>query len=313
MQLILVVSPLCYLFQSAYPFNFTTSVVTLLGRQALGEYTHVMEERQQLPDANRLSVLASTILLAYAISPFISLPATELTLNLPGAVFSFGLNVGTLVSILVAALAGVGTDWLLRSHPIINGQSTFQHWLLPALTAWVIGVPLGTLGISPQWWAVFALGGVLLILVFVAEYIVVDLSDARHVPAIVGLTAVSFALYLILIIAVRAAGLRLYLLLPALIIPIALVSVRTLYLRLGGRWCIGWAIAIALFVGQLAAGLHYWPLPPLSYGLILLGPAYALTSMVGSIEEGRSWRTLWIEPVVMLVTMWVLAGILGGV
>jgi hypothetical protein len=270
-----------------------------------------MEERQQLPDANRLSVLASTILLAYAVSPFISLPATELNLNLPGAVFSFRLNVGTLVSVLVAALAGVGTDWLLRSHPVIRGQSTLQHWLLPALTAWVIGVPLGSLEISPQWWAVFSLGGTLLILVFVAEYIVVDLSDARQVPATVGLTAVSFALYLILTIAVRAAGLRLYLLLPALVIPIALVTIRTLYLRLGGRWQIGWAIAIALIVGQVAAGLHYWPVTPLSYGLILLGPAYALTSMVGSIEEGRSWRSLWIEPVVMLIFLWALAVILG--
>jgi hypothetical protein len=271
-----------------------------------------MEGRMQLPDANRLSVLASTILLAYAVSPYISLPVTELTLNLPGAIFSFRLNVGTLVSILVAALAGVGTDWLLRSHPASRGQSTLQHWLLPTLTAWVIGVPLGSLGISPQWWALFGFGGMLLILVFVAEYIVVDLSDARHVPAIVGLTAVSFALYLILTIAVRAAGLRLYLLLPALVIPIALVSLRTLYLRLGGRWCFGWAFAIAVIVGQIAAGLHYWPLRPLTYGLIILGPAYALTSMVGSIEEGRSWRILWIEPVVMLLIIWILAWVLSG-
>jgi hypothetical protein len=270
-----------------------------------------MEERMQLPDANRLSVLASTILLAYAVSPFISLPATELVLNLPGAIFSFQLNVDTLVAVLVAALAAVGTDWLLRSHPASRGQSTFQHWLLPALTAWVIGIPLGTLGISPQWWAVFGLGGTLLILVFVAEYIVFDLSDARHVPAIVGLTAVSFALYLILIIAVRAGGLRLYLLLPALVIPIGLVSLRTLYLRLGGRWCFAWAFAIAAIVGQVAAGFHYWPLSPLSYGLIILGSAYGLTSMVGSIEEGRSWRVLWIEPVIMVIVMWVLAWILS--
>jgi hypothetical protein len=269
-----------------------------------------MEERQQLPDANRLSVLASTILLAYAVSPFISLPEIEMNLNLPGAVFSFGLNVDTLLSVLVAALAGVGMDWLLRTHPAFHGQSTFQHWLLPALTAWVIGVPLGTLEISPQWWAVFGLGGLLLILVFVAEYIVFDLSDARHVPAIIGLTAVSFALYLTLTIAVKAAGLRLYLLLPALFIPIALVSLRTLYLRLGGRWCYSWALAIALVIGQIAAGLHYWPLTPLSYGLLLLGPAYAITGMVGSIEEGRSWRTFWIEPLLMLAIIWILAVVL---
>jgi hypothetical protein len=66
-----------------------------------------MEERQQLPDANRLSVLASTILLAYAISPFIRLPATELTLNLPGAIFSFGFQCRHTGIVLVAALAAV--------------------------------------------------------------------------------------------------------------------------------------------------------------------------------------------------------------
>lgn len=266
----------------------------------------------QLPDANRLSVLASTILLAYAVSPYINLPETELALNLPGAVFSYQLNVSTLVSLLVAMLAGVGTDWLLRGHPAVRETRTFPHWLLPALTAWVIGVTLGTIDISPQWWAVFGFGGMLLILVFVAEYIVFDLSDARHVPAIAGLTAISFALFLILAIAVRAAGLRLYLLLPALVIPFGLVSLRTLYLRLGGRWCFAWAFAIAAIVGQIATGLHYWPLKPLAYSLIILGPAYALTSAVGSIEEGRSWRNLWIEPVVMLVIMWALAWILGG-
>jgi hypothetical protein len=270
-----------------------------------------MEGRMQLPDANRLSVLASTILLAYAVSPYIDLPATELTLGLPGAIFSFRFDVSTLASLLVALLAGVGTDWLLYTHPSGRTTRTFPHWLLPALTAWVIGVTLGTLDVSLQWWAVFGFGGILLILVFLAEYIVVDLSDVRHVPATVGLTAISFALFLILAIAVRAAGLRLYLLLPALVIPFGLVSLRTLYLRLGGRWCYAWAFAIAAIVGQIAIGLHYWPFKPLSYGLILLGPAYALTSAAGSIEEGRSWRSLWIEPVAMWALMWALAWMSG--
>mgnify|MGYP007062995464 CR=1 len=67
-----------------------------------------MEERQHLPDVNRLSVLVSTILLAYALTPFVRLPERELALRIFGAVFNFRVNFNTSVSIMVAALAAVG-------------------------------------------------------------------------------------------------------------------------------------------------------------------------------------------------------------
>jgi hypothetical protein len=259
-----------------------------------------VDEHQNLPDINRLSVLAATILLAYAFTPFIKLPERSLAVQLPGFLFELTLNFNTLVSVFVAILAASGTSWLLQGHPQLGEQHTYQHWLLPALTAWAIGVPLGTSAVGLQWWAVFAFGGVLLVLVFTAEYIVVDVSDARQAPATVGLTAVSFALYLTLAIALRAAGLRLYLVLPALLVTIGLVALRTLYLRLGGRWSWSWSIAIALVVGQVVLGLHYWPISPLSFGLAVVGPAFALTSLAGSVQDGRPWRTLWVEPGLML-------------
>jgi len=95
--------------------------------------------------------------------------------------------------------------------------------------------------------------------------------------------------------------------LPALVLAIGLVALRTLYLRLGGEWGLHWAIVIAIIVGQIVVGLHYWPLRPLRFGLLLIGPAYALTSVAGSLEEGRSLRTLWVEPVLMLILLWGLA------
>jgi hypothetical protein len=273
---------------------------------------HIMEEHQHLPDANRLSVLASTILLAYALIPFVNIPGRDITINLPGIVLYFQVSFATVVSLLVAVLAAVGTDWLLQGHPHLGKRNTIQHWILPALTTWVIGVPLNTLHGSLEWWAVFAFGGILLVLVFVAEYVVVDLSDVRHAPATVGLTAVSFALFLTLAIAIRAGSFRLYLLLPALVIPMALVALRTLYLRLNGRWCVTWTTGIAFVIGQVVIGLHYWPLSPLSFGLILLGPSYGLTSMAGSLEEGQPWRTTWIEPALMMAVMWILAMFFKG-
>jgi len=276
-----------------------------------------MEEHSYLPDANRLSVLAATILLAYALTRFVEFPSREVAFQIPGLYLFFQFNFRTFVFVLVAALAAAGMDWLLSDHPSLTSRgygedkvrrvSLVPHWLLPALTAWVIGVPLGNLANGSQWWIVFGMGGVLLILVFVAEYIVVDTSDVRHPPATAGLTALSFALYLILAIAVHSAGWRLYLALPALVAAAGLVSLRTLYLRLGGRWAFAWAVGIALVVGQVAIGLHYLPLSPIRYGLLLLGPLYSLTSLAGSFEEGRGPRRWLGEPVLMIILLWGLA------
>ncbi len=270
-----------------------------------------MEEHQHLPDLDRLSVIIAAILLAYALTPFVSIQENDIVIRLPFIVFYFTLSFSTIVSIFVAALAGAGSAWMLNTHPHFSGNP-IRHSVLPALIAWVIGIPLGNMALGIQWWAVFGLGGLLLILVFIAEYIAADFSDVRHALATIGLTALAFAFFLILTISLRASGMRLYLLLPALLVPLIATVLRTLYLRLNGRWCWAWAVGISLVIAQLAIGLQYWPVSPLSYGLILLGPAYALTSVAGSLEEGRSWSSLWIEPVVLLSLTWILAVVLKG-
>lgn len=271
-----------------------------------------MTEHNHLPEINQLSVLASTILLAYALTPFINIPIAYFSLKLPFAVFSFTINFLTIVSILVATLAGFGADWLLHSHPYRQQQISLQHCLLPAMTAWVIGIPLSTLGYGLGWWALFAMGGVLLVLVFVAEYIVVDFSDTRFGPAAAGLSALSFALFLILAITIRAAGSRLYLALPGLAIPLLLISLRTLYLRSNGRWNVVWALGISMVIVQIALCLQYLPVSPLGYGLYLVAPAYALTNGAVSLEDGRPFRSVLLEQGVIMVLLFLMAFAFGG-
>ena len=255
-----------------------------------------MNDDCSYPDSNRLSVLTAMILLVYAVIPWIDIPTRSLAIELFGITFSLPLNSSTLLSLLVAVMAGAGSDWLLQGHPKYVKTGAIQHWIFPAFTAWAIGIPLNNLEVSLAWWAVFGFGGLLLILVLVAEYLVVDVTDARNTLASVFLTATSFGLFLILAISVRNGEMRLYLTLPSLALGIAAVCLRTLYLRLGGRWCFGWSIAVSVVVGQIVIGLHYWPLQPLSFGLFLSGPAYALTSLAGALEEGQTRRTFWIEP-----------------
>jgi hypothetical protein len=268
------------------------------------------EQHHHLPDSNRLSVMIAAILLVYAITPWIKLPETELALPVLGVDFSIRLNVATLAAALAVALAAAGADWLLRGHPELEGRKsvqTFQHLLLPSLTAWIIAMTLASIESGMRWWSVFAFGSLLLVLILVGEYIVVDLSDARHALATMGLTGVSYALLLVLIITNRASGLRLYLMFPSLFIPVALVVLRAMYLRLSGRWCYAWSMGIALVVGQLATGLHYTALSPVSFGLLILGLTYGLTSLAGSIEEKRPIRSSWLEPAVMTTILWLLA------
>jgi hypothetical protein len=271
-----------------------------------------MDEHNHLPGINQLSVLASTILLAYALTPFINISVADFTINLPFGIFSFTINFLTIVSILVAALAGFGADWLIKSHPHPQQRVPIQHCLLPALTAWVIGIPLNTLGYGVGWWILFALGAVLLVLVFVAEYIAVDFSDTRFGPAVGGLSALSLALFLILAITIRAAGLRLYLALPGLAILILLISLRTLYLRSSGRWNWVTALGISLVTVQIALGLQYLPVSALGYGLYLTAPVSAMISVAVSLEEGRPLRPALVEPAVIMVLLLLLAIIIGG-
>jgi hypothetical protein len=213
-----------------------------------------MEARQHLPDANRLSVISAVIILAYALIPFVKVPMQPIRLSLIWIQFDFNLNYGTLISLLAAVLAGLGADWLLQGHPDHDQRSIWRHGFVPALTAWVIGVPLNTLQVQPAWWVVLALGGGLLFL----------------------------------------------------------LVLRTLYLRSSGQWNWVWALGIALVVGQLAVGFHYLPIQPLTFGLLLVGTAYGLTTFASGLNDGREAWSLWFEPVFMLSMIWLLAWMIKG-
>jgi hypothetical protein len=263
------------------------------------------ERSRNLPDANRLSVLAAMILLAYTLARFVASPSRELVVQLPGLFISIPINLRTAVAFLAAGLTASGADWLFRDHPTFQSQTTVQHWILPALSAWVIGIPLFQLPMGIVWWIVFAIGGALLMLVLIAEYISIDPNDVRYAFSTAMLTAVAFVLYLILAIVLRSAGLRLFWTLPALMLAAWVVSLRTFLLWLHGQWKLVEAGMVALIIGQIAAALHYWPLSPISFGLAVLGPAYALTSLITNLAEGEPLRQALVEPVLVLGVVWV--------
>lgn len=267
----------------------------------------VPAQQGRLPDFDRLSFLSAVVLLAYALARMVNLPERVFVFEFPGIILSPRINTSTLVSITVAALTIAGAQWLIQDHPALKKKSPIEHLILPGLTAWVVELPLSQLPLNPLWWVGFAMGGGLIILVLVAEYIAVDPDDIRHTLASAILITLSFSLYLVLATALRFSQTRLFFILPILGLASFLVSLRTLHLRLHGKWAFMQASIVTLVTLQLAAALHYWPATPVVYALALLGPAYTLTSFLANLSEGEHFRQAAFEPAVILALVWGIA------
>jgi len=266
----------------------------------------MQQEEHYLPDGNRVGVLTAAVLLAYALTRLINAPGLTLTLQLPGFYFAYPLTLSAAMTVMATGLTATGMNWLLHSHPSLQGN-TIEHWLLPTLTAFIIGVSLDVLPFGTLWWIGLAFSTGILISIFIAEYVSVNTDAPTYALASAALTALSYALFLMLVIALRAAGSRLFLVAPAVFIAAGLVTLRTLHLRISGRWESPWAIGIALASTEIAAGVHYWPISPLQFGLILLGPLYALTSLASNLSEDVPLRRAALEPSLLLGAAWIVA------
>ncbi len=264
----------------------------------------MQEDRSYLPSADRVGLLTASVLLTFALTRLVQSPRLTLTLSLPGFYFAFPITLGTFMTILAAALTAAGVDWLTRDHPNLRTKSTREHIMLPTLTAFVIGAPLALLSDSSAWWVGFLFGAALLVSVFLAEYITINPSAPSYAFARAGLTALAYALFLILVTSMRITGARLFLLVPAIFIVAGLISLRILHLDGTDRWDFPWAIGIGLVCAQIGAGLHYWPLAPIQFGLALTGPLYALTVLSMNLAENIPLRRAVVTPVMIISVAW---------
>lgn len=263
-------------------------------------------ERRHMPDLNRLSVLLAAVLLAYALLRLIDREPLLFMVRLFGLDLSIPFDATLLAPWLVAGLSASGVDWLLRGHPRYDGRRTLQHWILPALTALVLGILLFNLSFGLAWWLSFALGGLLLLVVLLAEYIALDAADVRYPAATAGLVALSFALFVILVFTLAYARVRLLVLILAVFPAAGMVTLRAIHLQ-AGKWDLPWAFSCGFVIVQLAAAFHYWPISPVQLGLALLGPLYALTGLALNLHEAVSLRRIGLEAALGLAAFWAAA------
>lgn len=258
-----------------------------------------MKKAPLAPDLERMSLIMAVILIAYASARFVDFPTQIINIDVAGLFLPLRFNLNTIISILVAALAAAGADWLFQDQEN-EIQGTSQHWLLPALTAWIISLPLANLPLSPLWWFVFWGGGFLLLFIFLAEFVSEFPQHPYFYFSSVLLGALAFAIFLMLAISLRSLELRLILGMPALFFAATLISLRIQILRTGEAWSFPKIVAIAFIGTQIAAAINYWPISALSFGLLALGFLYAGNSLLTAITQGQDFKAAAQEPLIAM-------------
>ena len=269
-----------------------------------------MEGSRQLPDRQRLSTVMAVILLAYVVSRFVQLPGQTIPFEFAGIYLPLQININTAVALLVAGLTASGTDWLLQTEANAGSRSRYRHWLLPAMTAWVLSLPLASLPLNLEWWLALILSALFLLAVVLAEFASSNRDHPFFTLSSQALTILTLGLFLVLAITVRAVALRLYLALPAVGLGVLMAGSRLQLLRPGQKWQPLQVVGVTFVCMQVAAALHYLPLSALGYGLVLLGVLFALNHYVGALNSGEPTSQTIREALISLAVFWTLAFLL---
>lgn len=209
-----------------------------------------------------------------------------------------------LLPLLVGILAYLGTVWVF-SEKINSGKTApqrqlFIHLILPTLSIYILTLALVQMERNATWWWVYLAGILLFAFVVLAEH--QDLHPEENSSPLAGilLIALSHALFFILGVVLKLGLLRLVFVIPGMFLAALFISLRMISLRTN-QLKLGWILVLGLVVTQLAGVLYYFFITPIQYALILTALLYCLISLLAGYIEKRRGRSLFLEPVLMLV------------
>ena len=244
-------------------------------------------------------MLTAVIVLAYALTRVLDLPSRVVSTTIFGSALGFDLNGTVMMMLVVAGLISAGADTLVRSHPHLagrSGASTILHWILPGAAALVLGAVLNRTPDGPLWWLGLALSALTLIAVLIAEFVIVDRSDPAWDLAALALTALAYALALMLFALLRSLGARAVLSASLGSLVAAALALRLFALKAAplGRAAL-YAAVVGLVTAEAIWALGYWRVTPSSAGLLAMIPFYLVVGLAQQHLSGRLTRRIWLE------------------
>ncbi len=253
-----------------------------------------------MPNYDRLSVVVSLILLCLALSLIIELPTRTFSFVVLGSPLTIRFSQNWPVAALLASMACVGTDSIVRLHPLSRGRKklpcTFVFWILPGLATL-----LATLLLPRAPNRIYTLGslattGILLPLIITAEYHTVDPAAPGYRAARLGLNVVAYLIALVLFVLVYGSRARSLLSATATLAGGGLLALDLLH---GARQSLGrtslYALIVGLVMGEIVWALNYSKVNSLTAGILLLLIFYLITGLSRQGLLGLLSRRILIE------------------
>jgi len=217
-----------------------------------------------MPNYDRLSVVVSLILLCLALSLIIELPMRTFSFVVLGSPLTIRFSQNWPVAALLASMACIGTDSIVRLHPLSRGRKklpcTFVFWILPGLATLLATLLLPRAPNRIYTLGSLAMMGILLPLIITAEYHTVDPAAPGYRAARLGLNVVAYLIALVLFVLVY-----------------------------------GSSLIVGLVMGEIVWALNYSKVNSLTAGILLLLIFYLITGLSRQGLLGLLSRRILIE------------------
>jgi len=231
-----------------------------------------------MPNYDKLSVVASVILLCLALSLIVVLP----TETFGSARFS-AVVLGWLAAALLVGMACSGAASVMRLHPL-SQEGKLPHVLvfsiLPGLATFLATILLPR---APD--RIYALGGlammaIILPLTITAEYRTVDTSAPGYKAARLGLNFIAYLLALILFALIHESQAPGLLMATAMLVGSSLLALDLLHgAQQDFRQTNLYALIVGLVMGEIVWALSYSKMNSLTAGIFLLLVFYLITGL----------------------------------
>jgi hypothetical protein len=248
-------------------------------------------------DRDRLSLLLGGAALGFTLSRVVQLPTQQFGLQVLGSALGVRLSTSWLMTVFVVGLVVAGVQSLLDVHPVATGRGRMAvHWILPAVTALMVGALLAQIEQLLVWVPVMVAAVILLGLVTVNELRSVDPSVAGRPGSQILTAAFAYSLALAFFTVLYGARLRTLVTVPVVLVVSGLLAARLLWdrERRPGQIAL-YAAIVGLAIAQCVWVLGYWSLPPLSGGTILLLIFYVLTGLARGAWHAQLGRRALVE------------------
>lgn len=249
-----------------------------------------------LPQRDEIGLVTALILLSYGLIRIVELPTWDVRFALFGLLVAFEFNATVILLGLAAILAGLGSDWVIQSHPVAQLKTPrLESLVLPGLASLGAGTTLSLLPVGIGW-AVGLLGaGLLIFAVLLAEYVAFDAEDTRAEQSAASIRLLGVLTVAIVVLAARLAEVRAIFAVPTAFSATAIICWRSLRLATRQRAVWPYAAGCGLIAAQLAWGLHYWPAGALQVALVIGLISYLGSGLLAAHLAQRVRRSLLYE------------------